>query len=174
MTIPAHCSAATLAKMLNLSERRIRQLAQTGIISKVTVGQYNVADSLCAYKQFICQSNNKATAEYQRQKTRLVKIQADHAAFDLARAQAKLLDAKTVKRLWHDNVEKLRTILQHYPAYLSAQIVALNPLSQATIEHCLQTTMTEALEATMQLPTDFEVTATKTHPDSSIHDKEIR
>jgi len=34
MTIPAHCSAATLAKMLNLSERRIQQLAKAGIIYK--------------------------------------------------------------------------------------------------------------------------------------------
>jgi len=115
-----------------------------------------VAGSIQAYKQFICQSNNKARSEYQRQKTRLVKIQADYAALTLARAQAKLLDAKTVKRLWHDNVIKLRTILLHYPAYLSTQIMALSPLSHAIIDHCIQIAMTNALAKITQLPTDFE------------------
>jgi len=36
------CSAATLAKLLDLSERRIRQLASEGVIPKVTTGQYDI------------------------------------------------------------------------------------------------------------------------------------
>jgi len=173
MTMPAHCSVATLAKMLNLSERRIYQLAKKGIILKVKSRQYDIVGSIQAYKQFIRESDNKATSDYQQQKTRLVKIQADHAALTLACAQAKLLDAKTVKRLWHDNVIKLRTILLHYPAYLSAQIMALSPLSHAIIDHCIQIAMTDALAKITRLPTDFEAAAATIRQDHAIHDKEI-
>lgn len=175
MTTSAHCSAAALANMLNLSERRIQQLAKEGIILKVKAGQYDVVSSIQAYKQFIQRTTNKdkASSEYQRQKTRLVKIQADHATLTLARAQAKLLDTKTAKRLWHDNVVKLRAILLHHSVYLSAQIMALSPLSHATIDHCIQVAMTNALAEITQLPTDFETAATKIRQDNSIHDKEV-
>jgi len=53
MSIPAHCSAATLAKLLSLSEWRIHQLANQGLIPKVKCGQYDTVDGIHATLDYL-------------------------------------------------------------------------------------------------------------------------
>lgn len=78
--------APLLAKLLNISERRVRQLSQQGIIARCRVGEYDLCRSLhgyTAYLQSLVTAPDASTESValQRQRVRLVKSQADRAEY---------------------------------------------------------------------------------------------
>lgn len=146
MNTPTHCSAPTLAKLLSLSERRIRQLASEGIIPKVKTGQYDIVGSIRGYLHYIHQHDEKNSSAYQREKTRLTKVQADQATLSLERDQGKLLCAITVEQVWTDSLLHMRSILLNCAQRLTTQIMSCAPLQREQVNRCVQAVMEEALE----------------------------
>lgn len=117
---------ATLAKLFNLSERRIQQLAREGVIPRVRTGEYDVIGAIRGYlKSLQPEHNDQVSSNYQRAKTRLINLQADQVTLRLARDQTKLLSAIDVDNTWSDRILCARAILQGLPPRLSAQISAL-------------------------------------------------
>ena len=116
------CNAATLAKLLDLSERRIRQLASEGVIPKIKTGQYDIVGAIRGYTHYIHQRDEKDSSSYQEAKTRLINIQADLATLRLARNQDELIPATAVDNAWSDSILRARAILLGLPPRLSAQI----------------------------------------------------
>lgn len=81
------CAASTLAKLFVLSERRIRQLASTGIIPKAQDGQYQVMGAVRAYVLFLRERTRSNTdpeaALLAHERLRLLKTRADLADHEL-------------------------------------------------------------------------------------------
>ncbi len=67
-------SLRTLAKLLNLSERRIQQLAREGVIPRVRAGQYDVVGGIRGYLNHMHASESQTPSEHQQQKTRLSRL----------------------------------------------------------------------------------------------------
>jgi len=116
---------ATLAKLLNLSERRIQQLAREGVIPRVQTGQYDVIGAIRGYTHYIHQHGEKDSSSYQQAKTRLINLQAELITLRLARDQCELISATDVDNTWADRILRSRAILLGLPPRLSAQISSL-------------------------------------------------
>ena len=51
---------AVIAKLLDLSERRVQQLSREGVIPKATRGQYDLVGSVRGYVRYLRSRNRKA------------------------------------------------------------------------------------------------------------------
>lgn len=113
----------TLAKLLNLSERRIQQLAREGVIPRVGTGQYDVIGAIRGYLKYIQPDHDdQNSSNYQQQKTRLAGLQADLLELRLARSQGKFIPADIVDSTWADSILRARAVLLGLPPRLSAKI----------------------------------------------------
>lgn len=64
----AYCEATMLGKLLNLSERRIQQLAQAGILQKVGRNQYDLVTSIQNYVAYLQKQTKKSQPSYKQLK----------------------------------------------------------------------------------------------------------
>ena len=132
MTTPAHCSVATLAKLLNLSERRIYQLVKEGIIPKVKSGQYDILGSIQGYLQHLQLPDTQTNTDHQQQKARLITLQADLLALRLARENHQLISVKVVNDTWADITIRARQTLLGMAPGLAAKVTLLSEVKDIT------------------------------------------
>jgi phage terminase Nu1 subunit (DNA packaging protein) len=95
--------AAFFAKLFDVSERRIQQLAQDGIIPKSGRGKYPLLGTVRGYVKFLQERSVGQTQEYNDQdlrtaRTRLIKAQADMQEIKIAREVAELIPAHETRR----------------------------------------------------------------------------
>ena len=81
-------SVQVIARLLMISERRVQQLANEGVIPRTETRRYNLEESVQAYIQFLQGKNvGRGMADEQidfhEEKARLTKIQADKAQLEL-------------------------------------------------------------------------------------------
>jgi len=65
MTTSVPGSVATLAKLLNLSERRIYQLVKEGVIPKVKSGQYDIVGAIQGYLHHLQLPDTETITDHQ-------------------------------------------------------------------------------------------------------------
>lgn len=94
---------ATIAKLLKISERRVQQLTQEGVIPKSDRGRYELAASVQGYVSFLqdrLSGNPDATeggVDYQGQRTRKIAAEASLAEIELAKARGEVADLDLVR-----------------------------------------------------------------------------
>ncbi len=90
--------ASTLAKLFNLSERRIRQLAQEGIIPKKEKGQYDVVASVQGYLKYLQEQvagRGLTTAAIHVQRLRRIEALADEKELSVSQQLGALINVHT-------------------------------------------------------------------------------
>ncbi len=132
MTNSTHCSAATLGKLLDLTERRIRQLAREDIIPKVKSGQYDMVGGIRGYLKHMRSSESRTLPDYQQQKARHSRLKSDLLELRLAREKKQLISAKAVDDAWCDITIRAREILLGMAPGLAAKIILLKNVDDIT------------------------------------------
>ncbi len=132
MTSPVPGSVATLAKLLNLTERRIYQLAKEGVIPKVKSGQYDIVGGIQGYLHHLQLSDTQTDTDHQQQKARLTKLQADLLALRLARENRQLISVKAVNDTWADITIRARQTLLGMAPGLAAKVTLLSEVKDIT------------------------------------------
>lgn len=123
--LPGSVNAATLAKLLGVSYRRVEDLARDGWLTRKKVGKvyrYGLPDSVIRYVEYVRKhprGRNRTDAGDERE--RLAKEQADKVALQNAKARGELLDAAEVARQWQEYTTALRAALLAVPARVAAQ-----------------------------------------------------
>jgi len=90
--------ASTLAKLFNLSERRIRQLAQQGIIPKKEKDKYDVVASVQGYLKYLQEQaagQGLTTEAIHIQRLRRIKAQADEKELSVGEQSGQLINVHT-------------------------------------------------------------------------------
>ena len=83
-------SAEVLAKLLDLTERRVRQLSAEGVIPKAARGRYEVVGAVRGYIRYLrdlALKGDLGTADYGIERARLVKARADLAEMEAKRVK---------------------------------------------------------------------------------------
>lgn len=91
----------TIAKLLMISERRLQQLAKEGVIPKTERGRYELAPTVQAYIKFIRDrksANPESTIDFNFEKARKTKAEADLAEMEVEKARGSLVTADDVAR----------------------------------------------------------------------------
>jgi phage terminase Nu1 subunit (DNA packaging protein) len=88
-----------MAKLLDLSEKRIRQLTADGIIEEFSSGYYQIVPTVQKYIQYLHRqiSDDDPTSDYNTEKARLAKAKREEAEMDLQIRRAGLHKAADVE-----------------------------------------------------------------------------
>ena len=143
-----------IAKLMNLSPRRVQQLAQDGVIPKPVDGLYDVLKSFVCYIKYL--QNNRNNQDHDKARERLIKIQCEKLEMDLKARNKETLETDEVIRVWSDMILKFRARMLTIPN--KGAVTVANMTSIAEIEKTLKTLIYEALDELSKLePKDFDV-----------------
>lgn len=139
--------ATELAKLLGITDRHLRNLANEGIIKKTEKGKYLFFESIQGYIEYI-ESKNDADVDLKDEKIReeIKKIKKDTELKDLKIKELKnqLHPASIIEKVMTDSFMNLKGRLLSLSNRLAPQLIALDNLGE--IQEVIQDSILEALE----------------------------
>ena len=137
---------ATIAKILNLSERRVQQLVKEGILPKTEKGKYDLIACVRAYIKYLQErafGKGAAPQDTHLERARLLKAQADKTEMEVDTLRGNLIPVETVEADWLTMVMSCRSKLLAIPSRTAFQIATLDDAHE--IERFLKRSVAEAL-----------------------------
>lgn len=119
----------TIAKLLMMSDRRVQQLTKDGVIPKAERGRYELAPAVQGYIRFLQERQmgnaaNVGNIDYNVEKARKIKFEADIAEVEAAKRRGEAIDAQEVKRAWQLILGEIRAnLLNNTPARIASLIL---------------------------------------------------
>ncbi len=113
---------AVIARLLDLSERRVQQLSREGVIPKATRGQYDLVGAVRGYVAYLRAAAVQAQAgapDFGVERARLIKAKADIAEMEADGRRGELLPAEAVEASWTAVLARLRARLLVLPDRLA-------------------------------------------------------
>ncbi len=136
-----------IAKLLDLSERRVQQLSREGVIPKATRGQYDLIGSVRGYVGYLRDQAAKAQAgapDYASERARFIRARADLAEMEAEEKRGNVIVAEDVEAAWIAVLAMLRTRLLGLPDRLAPLVHA--ETSPADVRDVIRSAIREALE----------------------------
>ena len=126
----ATADAATVAKFVGLTAKRIEQLAsENKIPSPDTGGKFPLAATVARYVEILRARADVATVT--TAKRRKLQAQAEMAEMELSKKRGELLDTKAVESVWTARKLAIRDIVLRSPLPKSSQDEILSELADA-------------------------------------------
>lgn len=139
------CTTSELAEILGLSDRRIRQLEQIGIISKLSRGKFHLPAAVQQYISWL-RSQADETEEkldFKREKTLLTRANRQKVELELQIMRGELHRSEDVRRVMNDMLGAFRARCLAIPSKAAPRLVAQTDL--AIIQDVLKKEVYEAL-----------------------------
>jgi phage terminase Nu1 subunit (DNA packaging protein) len=111
-----------IARLLDLSERRVQQLSREGVIPKAERGQYDLVAAVRGYVAYLRDLAVRAEAgapDFGVERARLIKAKADIAEMEASGRRGELLPAEDVEAAWTAVLARLRARLLVLPDRLA-------------------------------------------------------
>ena len=125
---------AVIAKLLDLSERRVQQLSREGVIPKATRGQYDLIGSVRGYVHYLRDQAVSAQAgapDYAAERARYIRARADLADMEAAQRRGALIAVEDIEVAWIKVLALLRTRILAVPDRLAPEVYAAGSLADA-------------------------------------------
>jgi len=135
-----------IATALNLTDRRVQQLASEGIIPKAERGKYDLIPTVQAYVKYLQEQNLGQTGgseKIKNYKEELQRLKVEGMQLDIDEKKKILVPVEGVKELLSRMVVMTKTKMQEIPARLSP--VLLNKKTVAEVHTLLKTNIQRAL-----------------------------
>ena len=113
---------AVIAKLLDLTERRVQQLSREGVIPKAERGQYDLVGAVRGYVAYLHEQAKDAQAgapDHAAERARLLRAKADLAEMEARGRQGALIPAEAMEAAWTAIRARLRTRLLGLPDRLA-------------------------------------------------------
>lgn len=105
-----------VAKLLDITERRVSQLVKDGTIPRPNNGDYNLSACVIAYIRFLRKENQGGgSASLTDERARLAKMQADKVEHDLKVARGEFIPVKGAAWAWGKVIQQARARLLALP-----------------------------------------------------------
>lgn len=117
---------ATIAKLLMLSDRRVQQLTKEGVIPKAERGRYELAPAVQGYVRYLQERSIRSdvsSIDYNAEKARLTKNQADISEVEAARARGEVAEIEYIQRVWASICAESRIRFRNIPARVVSVLV---------------------------------------------------
>ena len=150
-TTPSYPVSA-IAKLFDLTERRVQQLASEGVIPKSIKGKYELVPTVKGYINYLRERSigkDQAPSDASTARIRLLTLQANKLEIENAILNKQFLSVEDVKNTWFSMIARCRAILLAMPSKLANQVIGLNEAREA--EELIKASVYEALE---ELATD--------------------
>ncbi len=138
-------TAKTLAQILRLSERRLRELNKGGILTKdPATKKYDLSESVGAYIDYkIGLEVGGASADYFTERALHERAKRQKAELSLEKMQGKLHEAADVERVMTNMLVNFRDRMRGLPSRISPMVVGIT--NAAEIESLMLEQVDEAL-----------------------------
>lgn len=168
--------STTIAKLLDITERRVHQLVKEGILPRASRGNYELVPCVQGYIRYLRRerlaNNDVMPISSSSERTRLIKIQADKLELEMGILKGKILYAKEAETGWNNLVARCRAVLLGIPNRLAHQLASIsNPQELA---HLLKQAIYEALlelTTTNNIGEEIHETAEDTKQDQELSDQ---
>jgi phage terminase Nu1 subunit (DNA packaging protein) len=147
MTNTPSYPVSIIAKLFDLTERRVQQLASEGVIPKSIKGKYELVPSVQNYIKYLRErsvSKDSPTNETHNERQRLLKIQANKLEFEVAIMSKDFLPKELVKNSFFNIVARCRSVLLTMPSKLAQEVIGLKEPLEA--EKIIKGSVYEALD----------------------------
>jgi len=111
-----------LAELFDLTDRRIQQLADEGIIKKSKRGEYELFPSIQGYIHFLKSAANGTSSGLAEQRLRQAKAKADREELELKALTGDLVDKTDAIAAWGEAVQMMKTMLLSIPAKVAQSV----------------------------------------------------
>lgn len=149
-------SAQAIAKLLNISDRRVRQLRDEGIIEETLPGLYKLLETNHAYIDYL-KGNSKIeeNLNYYEERAKLVKTKRQNEELDLKIRKKDLHESSEIEEVMADMLTNFKVRLMAIPAKLSPVLAGLK--DKTKIYKILQEAVEEGLNELSDFPTAFSI-----------------
>lgn len=151
-----------IAKLLDLSERRVQQLSREGVIPKAERGQYDLIGSVRGYVRYLRDQAVKAQAgapDYAAERARFIRARADLSEMEAEEKRRSLIAADQIEAAWIAVLALLRTRLLSLPDRLAPQAFDQPTVGDTRnlIRAAIREVLDDLAEPDVQLETDLEL-----------------
>lgn len=149
-----------IARLLDLSERRVQQLSREGVIPKAERGQYDLIGSVRGYVRYLRDQATKAQAgapDYAAERARFIRARADLAEMEAEEKRGALIAAEEIEAAWIAVLALLRTRLLALPDRLAPQVFEQSTVGDT--RNLIRMTIREVLDDLAQPDVQLEASA---------------
>jgi len=149
-----------IARLLDLSERRVQQLSREGVIPKAERGQYDLIGSVRGYVRYLREQASKAQAgapDYAAERARFIRARADLAEMEAEEKRGALIAAEEIEAAWIAVLALLRTRLLALPDRLAPQVFEQSTVGDT--RNLIRMTIREVLDDLAQPDVQLEAIA---------------
>jgi phage terminase Nu1 subunit (DNA packaging protein) len=146
-----------IARLLDLSERRIQQLSREGVIPKAERGQYDLIGSVRGYVRYLRDQALRAQAgapDYAAERARFIRARADLAEMEAEEKRRSLIAVDEIEAAWIAVLALLRTRLLALPDRLAPQ--AFDQPTVGDTRNLIRTAIREVLDDLAEPDIEFE------------------
>jgi phage terminase Nu1 subunit (DNA packaging protein) len=150
-----------IAKLLDLSERRVQQLSREGVIPKAQRGQYDLIGSVRGYVRYLRDQATRAQAgapDYAAERARFIRARADLAEMEADEKRGSLIQADQIEAAWIAVLALLRTRLLALPDRLAPQAFEQPTVGETRnlIRDAIREALDDLAEPDVQLDSSLE------------------
>ncbi len=156
MSTPSY-PVSTIAKLFNLTERRVQQLAKDDIIPKPDKGKYDLVGCVRGYIQYLQEralGKEALPVDAHQERTRLLKAQADKAELEVKTLMNTLIPAEEVEVTWSGLITRFRSRMLSIPTRAAHSLLPLKSFHE--IEQMLKEMIHGALDELSRYDPDEE------------------
>ncbi|SES66017.1 hypothetical protein [Paracoccus homiensis] len=141
----------TIAKLFNLTERRVQQLSKEGVIPKTAQGRYELVPAVQGYVRYLQeralgQQPAEGAIDYHAEKARKTRAEADLAEMDAALRRGELIEAAMVGSSWQAVMREIQSkLLGQTPARIASLVIGER--AEGTIKKIIRAELVAVLEA---------------------------
>ncbi|MGO4917348.1 terminase small subunit, Nu1 [Pseudogemmobacter sp. W21_MBD1_M6] len=151
-----------IAKLLDLSERRVQQLSREGVIPKAERGQYNLIGAVRGYVRYLRDQALKAQAgapDYAAERARFIRARADLAEMEAEEKRRSLIAADQIEAAWIAVLALLRTRLLALPDRLAPQAFDQSTVGDTRnlIRAAIREVLDDLAQPDIELETDIDL-----------------
>lgn len=154
MAAAADYPVSTIAKLLDLTERRVQQLAAQGVLPKADRGRYELVPVVRAYIAYLRERAVSGDAngadDVGASRAKLLSARARLATLEADQYERSLLRRADVERAWSEIVANMRARMLAVPSKTAQAIVYLE--SAAQVASLLTAAVSEALDELSTIP----------------------
>jgi phage terminase Nu1 subunit (DNA packaging protein) len=133
MSTPSY-PASIIARLFDLTERRVRQLSDEAVIPKPKDGKYDLAGSIMGYIRYlkkIASKKQPADTEEQQVRMRILRAQAATAEMDLKKETGEFMPVDKAISDWKNMILAFKSRMLALPYRIACSVIHLTELHEA-------------------------------------------
>lgn len=138
-------TAAVVAQWLDISDRRVRQLRQKGVLEEARPGLYNLKDCVHCYIEYLKKDGSAEEAvDYNAERAKLARAKREKEELELELKRREVLQAADVEKVMVEMLLRFRQKIRNIPVKQSPALAV--ETDQMEIFLALKRATDEALE----------------------------